>query len=99
MFDDELKESLDIDKKEYFSYIGHAVVGHAFDVYLDFIKYAYKKGSKLKFMIATKTNLNKILSRDKILQEMISKDVLKVTHGRPLKNTEINDVYFRSFCV
>jgi glycosyltransferase involved in cell wall biosynthesis len=99
LFDDELKESLDINKKEYFSYIGHAVVGHAFDVYLDFIKYAYKKGSKLKFMIATKTNLNKILSRDKILQEMISKDVLKVTHRRPLKNTEINDVYFRSLCV
>jgi len=99
LFDDELKESLDINKKEYLSYIGHAVVGHAFDVYLDFIKYAYKKGSKLKFMIATRTNLSKYLSKDKTLQEMISKGVLEVIHSKSLKNSEINHAYLKSFCV
>lgn len=99
LFTDELQRDLDIQKKEYFSYIGHAVIGHAFDVYLDFIKYAYKNQSRLKFMIATRTDLSKALSKDKILQEMIAKDVLKVMHGRPLKNSEINDAYAKSFCV
>jgi len=99
LFTDELQEDLDIQKKEYFSYIGHAVIGHAFDVYLDFIKYAYKNQSRLKFMIATRTDLSKVISKDEILQEMISKDALKVMHGRPLKNSEINDAYAKSFCV
>jgi len=99
LFDDEHGNNIDINDKEYFSYIGHAVIGHAFDIYLDFIKYAYKKEYKMKFMIATKTDLSDILSKDKIIQEMVSKNVLKITHGRPLKNSEINEAYKKSFCV
>jgi glycosyltransferase involved in cell wall biosynthesis len=99
LFDDELKGPLKTNKKEYFSYIGHAVIGHSFDVYLDSIKYAYRNGSELKFMIATRTNLNRLLRRDKILQEMISNGILQIIHGRPLKNSEINEAYLKSFCV
>jgi len=99
LFDDECGNNIDIKDKEYFSYIGRAIPGHAFDIYLDFIKYAYIKGYKMKFMIATKTGLSNILSKDKIIQEMVSKNVLKIAHGRPLKNSEINEAYKKSFCV
>lgn len=99
VFDDEVKGNIDIQKKEYFSYIGHAVEGHAFDVYVDLIKHIYQKGIKMKFEIATKTDIGKLLNRDEILQEMIKDGTLEIIHGRPLTNQEINRAYERSFCV
>lgn len=106
LFDDELYEEVDITKKQYFSYIGHAVKGHAFDIYIKLIKYIYKlikyiykQGVDVKFQIATRTDLSKLLKKDKILREMVEKKVLKVSHGKPLSNSEINQAYKESFCV
>jgi glycosyltransferase involved in cell wall biosynthesis len=99
LFDDELDEEVDITKKQYFSYIGHAVKGHAFDVYIELIKHIYKQGVDMKFQIATRTDLSRLLKKDKILQEMIEKEILKIAHGRPLPNSEINRAYKESFCI
>lgn len=99
LFDDELDEEIDITKKQYFSYIGHAVKGHAFDIYIELIKHIYKQGVDMKFQIATRTDLSKLLKKDKILQEMIKKEVLRIAHGRPLPNSEINRAYKESFCI
>ncbi|OOC44216.1 glycosyltransferase [Thermosipho sp. 1074] len=100
LFDDEFnKEIIDISKKKYFSYIGHAVKGHAFDKYLEFIKFLYKSKANLKFEIATRTDLSKWIYKDKILQLMIADGSLKISHGRPLRNQEINKAFERSFCV
>ncbi|APT72100.1 glycosyl transferase family 1 [Thermosipho sp. 1063] len=99
LFEDELTQKVDINNKKYFSYIGHAVKGHAFDKYLEFIKYLYRANVNVKFEIATKTNLNKVISKDKILQSMIADGTLKISHGKPLKNQEINQAFENSFCV
>jgi glycosyltransferase involved in cell wall biosynthesis len=99
LFDDEQDEEIDITKKQYFSYIGHAVKGHAFDIYIDLIKYIYKQGIDVKFQIATRTNLSKLLKKDKILKEMIKKEFLRIAHGRSLPNSEINQAYKESFCI
>ena len=99
LFDDELRGEIDLSKKEYFSYIGHAVKGHAFDEYIAFIKYAYAKGVQFKFEIATRTDLGSLLKRDRALIKMENEGILRISHGRPLTNEEINQAYERSFCV
>lgn len=99
LFDDELREEIDLSKKEYFSYIGHAVKGHAFDEYITFIKYAHAKGVQFKFEIATRTDLGNLLKRDKAIVRMENEGFLRISHGRPLTNEEINQAYGRSFCV
>jgi len=99
LFYDENSEKIDVQKKQFFSYIGHAVKGHAFDKYIDVIKYIYKKNIKINFEISTRTNLDKLINKDKTLKEMIKKNILKINHGKPLTNDEINNAYKRSFCV
>jgi len=99
LFDDELTSTLGVSKKEYFSYIGHAVKGHAFDKYIELIKWIYASGSGMKFEIATRTDIRKIVNSDGIIRKMINSGVLNVSHGRPLTNAEINQAYERSFCV
>ena len=99
LFEDELCGEIDLSKKEYFSYIGHAVKGHAFDKYISFIKYAYAKRVQFKFEVATRTDLGSLLKRDRALNKMENEGILRVSHGRPLTNDEINQAYERSFCV
>jgi len=99
LFDDELTSKLDVSKKEYFSYIGHAVRGHMFDKYIELIKWIYTSGSNMKFEIATGTDIRRTIRKDAIIQKMISTGALKLSYGRPLSNLEINQAYERSFCV
>lgn len=99
LFDDENKKEIDVSEKKYFSYIGHAVKGHAFDLFIDFMKYSYMQKLDIKFSIATRTDLKKLIDDDKILTKMIYEGKLIVSHGKPLKNCEINEFYRNSFCV
>lgn len=99
LFDDESESEPDITKKEFFSYIGHAVKGHAFDEYLEFIQYSYKMRQDMKFQIATRTDLTSYLKKYKLLTKMINEEKLKITHGRTLLNREINEAYMNSFAV
>jgi len=99
LFDDEAGENIEMSQKEYFSYIGHAVRGHAFDLFVDFIKFAQRELPQIRFEIATRTDLSEIFKNDKQIIEMINRGTLRVIHGRPLTNEEINIVYRRSFCV
>jgi len=99
LFDDELTGVLNVSKKQYFSYIGHAVKGHTFDKYIELIKWIYASGSNMKFEIATRTDIGKMINNDETIQKMISTSVLKLSHGKPLTNMEINEAYERSFCV
>jgi len=99
LLDDELKQEIDFSKKEYVSYIGHAVKGHTFGKYIDLIKWIYTSGSTMKFEIATRTDIGKMIKNDKTLQKMINSGTLRLSYGRPLTNLEINQAYERSFCV
>ena len=99
LLDDELKQEIDFSKKEYVSYIGHAVKGHTFDKYIELIKWIYTSGSTMKFEIATRTDIGKMIKNDETLQKMINSGTLRLSYGRPLTNSEINQAYERSFCV
>jgi len=99
LFDDELTGGLNIPKKEYFSYIGHAVKVHTFDKYIELVKWIYTSGSNMKFEIATRTDIGKTINNDEAIQKMISTGILKLSYGKPLTNMEINEAYERSFCV
>jgi len=99
LFDDELVGEIDPTKKTHFSYIGHAIKGHAFDVFIEVIKHMYKNRIPIEIEIATRTDLTNLLKRDKELSLMVKDGMLKVTHGRPLTNEEINEAYGRSFCI
>jgi glycosyltransferase involved in cell wall biosynthesis len=99
IFDDEKIGLLDINKKIYFSFIGNAVKAHGFDIFLELIKYIYKIGYDIKFQISTRNDLTKIIKKEKIIDEMVKSGYLKIMHGRPLSNEEINNAYDESFCV
>jgi len=99
LFDDETQQRVGTKKKEYFSYIGHAVKGHAFEKFLDFIQYLYKQGLNMRFQITTRTNIDKLIRSNNLLLKMISNGALVINHGRVLSNDEINDAYESSFCI
>ena len=99
LFDDEINHEINPNSKAYFSYIGHAVKGHTFDKYIELIKWIYTSGSTMKFEIATRTDIGKMIKNDETLQKMINSGTLRLSYGRPLTNPEINQAYERSFCV
>lgn len=99
-FDDEAEnDHLSVAEKSYFSYIGHAVKGHAFDEFIRFVRFALEREPSVNFMIATSSNLDGYLKKYRWLQEAIDRSRLKIFHGRPLSNQEINHCYQSSFCV
>lgn len=100
LFEDEAAGvDLKVRDKEFFSYIGHAAKGHAFDEFIRFVRFALESGSHIDFLIATRTKLDGYLRKYRWLQEAIDVSRLTMFHGRPLTNEEINECYKRSFCV
>jgi len=81
------------------SYIGHAVKGHGFDIFLKFIKYANSIDNSLSFEIATRTDISTNIYQDNQLKSMVKEGRLRVIHGKSLTNRQINDVYARSHCI
>jgi len=101
LFDDEANEfEINSEKKKYFSYIGTACKGHAFDRFIDFIL-SFDKSEILKlpfrFQIATRTDISKYINKDVDL--LIKQGILKLKQGKPLVNSEINQAYTESFAV
>lgn len=97
IFKDELTDTINLKEKKYFSYIATVDDSKRFKEFLSFIKYYNKKNDKIKFLIATKSNIDIYL--DKELKFMINNGTLKVRHGVDLNNSEINAAYNKSWCV
>lgn len=93
IFDDEFFQS----ERKYVSYIGTVAADHSFNEFLAYIKWAWKnsKISGLKFLIATKSSVDLDASYD----EMLNDGFLKVVHGKPMTNEEINAYYASSLLV
>ena len=83
--------------RKYFSYIGTISPDHAFRNYMDFIYRLYKEKTmpNLKFLIATKYTIE---FTDRI-SELVKAGVLKLIHGHPMSNEEINTYYASSYIV
>lgn len=97
IYDDE-KEFENNDRK-YLSFLGAAIGSHNFDLYVDYMKYAYEKNIDYKFCIATKTKLDDGFLNDEIISDMIINNRLVISQGKILSNDEMNDYYASSFCV
>lgn len=102
LFEDETEQfPIDINEKVCFSYIGHAVKGHAFQEYLNFAKYMISQEKKMntKFLITTRTDLSRTIRKNRWMNEAISNCIIECNHGKALTNEEINESYLRSYCV
>jgi len=101
IFDDETKDiELTPKNKTYFSYIGTACKGHGFDEFLNLLLSFDKKDLidlPFKFQISTKTDITNLMNEQ--IRFLIKEGFLKINHGKPLKNSEINQAYANSFAV
>ena len=93
IFDDEYFQC----ERKYVSYIGTVASDHSFNEFLAYVKWAWKnsKISGLKFLIATKSNVE----LDASYCDMINEGFLKLVHGKPMTNDEINAHYASSLVV
>ena len=92
-FDDKVRY-----EREYFSYIGSFSASHACNEFIAFVKYALQNELSIKFLIATRNNIQNILD-DTIIRDGMKKGKIVVQEGRPMKESEINGFYRKSICV
>lgn len=90
LFDDELKEPLNYERK-YISYIGTVAADHSFEEFIAFVKasLANKWFENKDFLIATKSEVE-------IPVELQYSSRVKVQKGRPLTDDEINAAFAES---
>lgn len=93
IFDDEYFQN----ERKYVSYIGTVASDHSFNEFLAYVKWAWKNSKipGLKFLIATKSNIELDASFD----DMLNDGFLKIVHGKPMTNEEINGYYASSLVV
>ncbi len=85
-------------EKKYFSFIGHAVKGHNFSGFVNFVKYSYLNKIDFKFQIVTRSNIKKYLD-DEVIAKAIQENYLKVINKNFISNEEINKAYLDSWCI
>ncbi len=82
-------------ERNFFGYIGTIAQNHAFDEFIDFLKYSAASNC-FRFLIATKTKLDETLKKQ--LQELL-KDRIEIHDGKVLTENEINSFYSRCAAV
>lgn len=86
-----------ISQKLHFSYVGNISHVHGFDQYVDLMRESLRRGSDMRFLIASRYPLPGFVLKDRIVRSNL--DRITFLCGRTLQNSEINDCYARSFCV
>jgi len=99
LYDDLAGENIESEEKKYFSYIGHAVKGHNFDLYIKLMKFISEVDESIKFCIATRNDLTGTIKKDKKIKQLIEEGRVEIIHGRPLSEPQINESYKKSFCI
>jgi len=83
--------------KRYFSFIGKPCRSHAFDQFTAAMRYAFKAGWDVRFLIAARQPLPDSVSRDPLIRKHMHQ--IEIRCGRPLNNQEMNRCYAESYCV
>lgn len=99
-FNDCLADSRDrLSEKDrpYFSFISTVQEKKGFTEFLDLVKYASAKNPNLKFLIATRSDVESYM--DDSLRSLIDDGILAVKAGTPLTDEEINDAYRSTSCL
>lgn len=84
-------------QKRYFGYIGNLCRAHGFDQYLSFMRHALRRGTDLRFLIASRSPFPGHILNDPLIS--LNLDKIEMRCGRPLANDEMNRCYAESFCV
>lgn len=83
--------------RPFFSYISTVQEKKGFKEFLEVVKYASEKNSTLKFLIATRSDIQSYI--DDSLRSLIDGGVLVVKAGAPLTDREINEAYRSTSCL
>lgn len=83
--------------RPYFSFISTVQEKKGFSEFLDFVKYASAKNPNLKFLIATRSDVEPYM--DDSLRILIDKGCLSVKAGTPLTDEDINEAYRSTSCL
>lgn len=97
LFDDEAETVSHTKDKVYVSYIGAICRAHGFDEYVSFMRESFLRGTKHKFLIASKSALPSYVLRDDVIAKNLSN--VDTRCGHPMSTDEINSHYKRSICV
>ncbi|MEG0897667.1 MAG: glycosyltransferase family 1 protein [Ruthenibacterium sp.] len=81
----------------YFSSIGTFVKAHGCKEFLSFVQYAADNTTDIKFMIASRNNIDAYITPR--LQQLIGSGRLILHTGKPMTTQEINTYYRQSICV
>lgn len=84
--------------REYFAFIGGFMEVHGSKEFMKFVEYALKRDKDIKFLIATRVNVDEYLTSD-VIKEAVQTGRLKIQAGRPMTTEEINGFYRQSICV
>lgn len=95
VFNDEMDCNVEI-KREFFSFISTVSYQKRFKEFLSFLEYYSKKDKTVKFLIATRSNIAKYIS--KYMISLMDQGRLRIIHGRSLTIEEINMAYRASWC-
>jgi glycosyltransferase involved in cell wall biosynthesis len=99
LYDDETTATPDalVSQKRYFGYIGGLARAHRFDQYIAFMRYAFRGGLDIHFMIGSRFPLPGGILNDPLIRRNLDK--LEIRCGRPLSMEEMNRCYADSFCI
>ena len=95
LFDDVLMTG---EQRKHLSFIGNFILVHGSKEFISFMHYATVQDQNITFEIVTKEDLTQLLAREDVSQ-LVESNRLKVQHGRPLSNKEIDEAFQRSQCV
>ena len=97
LFDDESADLNPLIKRKYISYIGTIAKDHSYDEFVEFVNYCISNNLLLDyvFQIATKS----IVQYNEIIKINEESGRLKIHHGKPMTNEEINLHYRESYIV
>jgi len=85
--------------KRFFGYVGTACKSHGFDAFVALARYAISSGSSIPFVIATRTDLTRLLRADNELSRYAREGRIEIHHGRVMSNGEIDEHSLQCFCV
>ena len=94
LYDDERTTELAMKERKYFGYIGTVAADHAFNEYLEFVKWAIagNRLPQLQFLFATKSEF-------KVPQVIAESPRVIIQKGKPLSDDEINNYYASTYVV
>ena len=97
IFCDEYNNNEEISRK-FFSFIGGFVKSRGTNEFLDFVKWSLEKKLGIKFLIASRSVVDRELS-DEVFKKAIIDGDLVLDTGHPMTSEEINRHYKESVCV